>query len=255
MVSKPLIGLNADYRSASKDTAAFSYIRAGYFDSILKAGGVPVIMPPMHEEDDLQRVLDALDGVVLVGGADLDPRNDGFMLHPSVRLVDRRREDFDRLLVRLIAERRTPVFGIGSGMQLLNVQQGGSLFLHIPEDLPKALPHLDASDPNHRHALEVEMGTLMERVFGEGEIRVNSMHHMAIDDVAPGFQVTARCPDGVVEAIESTSEDWFAMGTQFHPEDPSASALDLRIFEEFITGVAEAAGITVERPNELRLVA
>jgi putative glutamine amidotransferase len=81
------------------------------------------------------------------------------------------------------------------------------------------------------------------------------MHHMAIDDVAPGFQVTARCPDGVVEAIESTSEDWFAMGTQFHPEDPSASALDLRIFEEFITGVAEAAGITVERPNELRLVA
>ena len=97
-----------------------------------------------------------------------------------------------------------PVMGIGCGMQLLNVSQGGNLFLHIPEDLPKALPHLDAMDPNHRHALEIEMGTLMERVYGEGEIRVNSMHHMAIDDVAPGFAVTARCPDGVVEAIEST---------------------------------------------------
>ena len=81
-----------------------------------------------------------------------------------------------------------PVMGVGCGMQLLNVSQGGNLFLHIPEDLPRALPHLDAMDPNHRHALEVEMGTLMERVYGEGEIRVNSMHHMAIDDVAPGLR-------------------------------------------------------------------
>jgi putative glutamine amidotransferase len=64
------------------------------------------------------------------------------------------------------------------------------------------------------------------------------MHHMAIDDLAAGFMVTARCPDGVVEAIESTMEDWFAMGTQFHPESDSASALDLRIFEEFVIGVA-----------------
>ena len=83
----------------------------------------------------------------------------------------------------------------------------------------------------------VEKGSLMERVYGEGEIRVNSMHHMAMDDVAPGFAVTARCPDGVVEAIESTMDDWFALGTQFHPESDSASALDLRIFEEFVTGI------------------
>ena len=65
----------------------------------------------------------------------------------------------------------------------------------------------------------------MERVYGEGEIRVNSMHHMAVDEVAPGFSATARCPDGVIEAIESTMADWFAMGTQFHPEADSASAL------------------------------
>ncbi len=198
---------------------------------------MPVVIPPLREEEDLSRVLDTLDGVVLCGGADLDPRNDGFMLHPAVRLLDRRREEFDRTLMRLIAERRLPVFGIGCGMQLLNISQGGNLFLHSPEDLPRSLPHLDASDPNHRHALIVEMGTIMERVFGEGEIRVNSMHHMAIDEVAAGFMVTARCPDGVIEAIESTMEDWFAMGTQFHPESDSASALDLRIFEEFVVGV------------------
>ena len=118
----------------------------------------------------------------------------------------------------LAAARRLPVMGVGCGMQLLNVSQGGTLFLHIPEDLPHAIPHLDAMDPNHRHALEIETGTIMERVYGEGEIRVNSMHHMAIDDVAPGFAVTARCPDGVIEAIESTRDDWFAFGTQFHPE-------------------------------------
>ena len=80
----------------------------------------------------------------------------------------------------------------------------------------------------------------MERVYGEGEIRVNSCHHMAIDEVAPGFMVSARCPDGVIEAIESTQPDWFAIGTQFHPESHSASALDQRIVEEFVMGVAHS---------------
>ncbi len=117
--------------------------------------------------------------------------------------------------------------------------------------MPKAMPHKDPLDPAHRHALEVVPGTLMERVYGDGEIRVNSMHHMAVDEVAPGFMVTARCPDGVVEAIESTMPDWFALGTQFHPEAETASALDLRIFEEFLDGV-KAAGSQVE---EMRLVA
>jgi putative glutamine amidotransferase len=242
MASKLLIGINADYRGMRKDTPAYLYLYAGYFDAVVKAGGVPIIIPPLKDQGDLDRVLDALDGVVLAGGADLDPRNDGFMLHPSMRLLDRRREEFDRMLVRSVAQRRMPIFGIGCGMQLLNVSQGGNLFLHIAEDVPRALPHLDATDPNHRHALVVEMGSLMDRVYGEGEIRVNSLHHMALDEIAPGFAVTARCPDGIVEAIESTQDDWFAIGTQFHPENDSASALDQRIFDEFVEGVAAQSG-------------
>lgn len=237
MSRKSLIGLNAEFRSAKKDSPAFSYLSAGYYDAIVASGGVPVIVPPLKEDDDLERILDLLDGMVLIGGRDFDPRRDGFMLHPAVRTMEPRREDFDRRLMRMIAARRMPVFGIGVGMQLLNVSQGGNLFLHVPEDMPRALPHKDLLDSAHRHALEVVPGSLMERVYGEGEIRVNSLHHMAIDEVAPGFQVTARCPDGVVEAIESTESDWFAFGTQFHPESDSASALDLRIFEEFIVGV------------------
>jgi putative glutamine amidotransferase len=248
MPCKPLIGLNADFRSARKDSPAFSYLCSGYFDCISEAGGIPVILPPVAEESDMACVLDQLHGFVLIGGQDLDPRRDGFMLHPSVRILEPRRETFDRKVMNLIAERRLPVFGVGAGMQLLNVSQGGNLFLHIPEDLPSAIPHKDLQDPAHRHGLEVVPGSLMERVYGDGEIRVNSIHHMAVDEVANGFSVTARCPDGVVEAIESNREDWFALGTQFHPETESASALDLRIFEEFIEGVRTFQ-------NELRMVA
>jgi putative glutamine amidotransferase len=236
MRSKPLIGLNADYRAAKKDAPAFTYVSAGYYDAIRQAGGIPIILPPTRDDAEMNRLLDLIDGMLLVGGADLDPRRDGYMLHPSVRPLDERREDFDRRVMRAIAKRQMPVFGIGVGMQLINVTQGGTLFLHVPEDLPKALPHKDLIDPAHRHGLEVVPGSLMERVYGDGEIRVNSLHHMAVDDVAPGFMVTARCPDGVVEAIESTTE-WQAFGTQFHPESDSASALDLRIFEEFISGI------------------
>ena len=237
MRTKPLIGINAEFRSAQKGAPAFSYLAAGYYDAVLNAGGIPVVLPPLENEDDLSVILERLDGCLLVGGADLDPRRDGFMLHPSVRALEPRRETFDRMLMRLVADRRLPVFGIGVGMQLLNVSQGGNLYLHLPEDLPSAVPHKDPQDPSHRHGLSVVAGSLMERVYGDGEIRVNSMHHMAIDEVASGFVVTARCPDGVIEAIESDQEDWFALGTQFHPEAESASALDIRIFEEFIDGV------------------
>ena len=241
-MSKPLIGINTDFRPARHDAPAFAYAAAGYFDAVSLAGGLPVLMPPYESEEDVEHLLDRLDGIMLIGGADLDPRRDGWMLHPTVRLQDSRREEFDRRVMRLVSERRMPVFGIGAGMQLLNVSQGGNLLLHIPEDLPHALPHKDPIDPDHRHTLELSPGSIMDRVYGDGELRVNSMHHMAIDEVAPGFVVTARCPDGVVEAIESTMEDWFAFGTQFHPEASTASALDARIFEEFLAGVEQSRG-------------
>lgn len=248
MNAKPLIGLNTDFRSARKDSPAFTYVWSNYHDCLMKVGAIPVIIPPLTDIRDLRAVLDHLDGFVLIGGADLDCRRDNYELHSSMRLMDPRREDFDRMLVGEIARRRMPVLGIGAGMQLLNVSQGGNLSLHIPGDFSRAVQHDDPSDPIHRHALEVVPGSLMERVYGEGEIRVNSMHHMAVYDVAPGFRVTARCPDGVIEAIESIMDDWFAVGTQFHPEADSASALDLRVFEEFLLGATGAV-------PEMRMVA
>jgi putative glutamine amidotransferase len=241
-MNKPLIGMNADFRAAKRDAPAYTYVASGYFDAILAVGGIPVILPPYETNEDINEALNRLDGVMMVGGADLDPRRDGWMLHSSVRIQDTRRESFDRALIRQVAERRMPVLAIGAGMQLLNVSQGGNLLLHIPEDRPDALPHLDPLDVAHRHTLELAPGSIMDRVYGDGELRVNSMHHMAVDELAAGFAETARCPDGITEAIESTMPDWFAFGTQFHPEAITASALDIRIFEEFLAGVREFQG-------------
>lgn len=240
-MSKPIIGLNADFRAGAGDKPAFTFIASGYYDAISKVGGIPVILPPLERDADLQQILRQIDGVLLVGGADLDSRQDGWELHSSMRLMDHRRETFDRRLMRLVGERRLPVFGVGAGMQLLAVSLGGNLMLHIPEARPGALPHVDPLDPAHRHTLELAPGSLMERVYGDGELRVNSMHHMAVDEIPTGFEITARCPDGIIEAIESRIPDWFAVGTQFHPEASTASALDLRIFEEFVGAVKESA--------------
>ncbi|MDR1491979.1 MAG: gamma-glutamyl-gamma-aminobutyrate hydrolase family protein [Planctomycetaceae bacterium] len=254
--NKPLIGINAEYFSNTKNNAAYSYVPTGYYDSLMKAGATPIILPPYYEQEDIERVLDILDGVVMIGGADLDPQRDGFMLHPSIRRMEERREIFDRQLIYEVAKRRIPFFGVGAGMQLLNVSQGGALFLHIPEDLPNALPHIphrNSSDPILRHALEVAPGSLMENVYGENEIRVNSMHHMAVDDVAPGFIRTAWSPDGVTEAIESTQEDWFAIGTQFHPESSSATAMDVRLFFEFVHEINERKGVLVATASDTNI--
>lgn len=249
MTCKPLIGINADFRAPARSVPAFAYLAAGYYQSIASTGAVPVVVPPLADPDSVSVLLDSVHGMVMIGGGDLDPRNDGFMMHPSVRPMDPLRESSDRMLMAEIAERRMPVLGIGTGMQLLNVQQGGNLFLDIKEDLPSAVPHLDPQDPNHRHTLDVVSDSLVGRVYGDGEIRVSSRHHMAIDEVAPGFRVTAKCPDGVIEAIESEMMDWLAIGTQFHPECGAASALDMRIFEEFVDGVRQRS------EQDLRLVA
>src|SRR5262245_66642634 len=102
MPRKPIVGLNAYYRPSLKEGPALSFIAAGYYNAIQTAGGIPVVLPPTENEDDLARLLDMLQAFVLVGGGDLDPRRDGYQLHSSVRLMDSRREDFDRLLMGMI---------------------------------------------------------------------------------------------------------------------------------------------------------
>ena len=154
--------------------------------------------------------------------------------HPSVKIMPKRREDFDRRVAEYAIQKRIPILAIGSGMQLVNFLCGGTLFQHIPEDVPRAIHHRDPVEQNLRHVLEIVPGTRLDSIYGPGEVRVNSAHHMAVRDLSCKFRVSATCPDGVIEAYESIEEDWFCIGVQWHPESNTASALDLQIFEAFI---------------------
>jgi putative glutamine amidotransferase len=232
--TRPFIGVNADFTAAGKSITAHLRLPIGYIDSIAAAGGTPVVIPPLAKEIDPDVFLDRLDGVLLTGGLDLDPRRHGLPTHPAVQLLPERRDESDRLLVQRIVERRLPVLGVGLGMQQFNVALGGTLFLHLPAEQPRAMPHRDAAGAPHRHIVLVEPNTRLEEIYGAGEIRVNSSHHQAVRQAAPDFRVCARAPDGVVEAIEAVDPNWFCVGVQWHPESETASALDAQLFECFV---------------------
>jgi len=237
MNRKPIIGLNADFQTNKTTNQSYTFLHSRYSEVISESGGIPMILPPLTDQEDVKEVLRMIDGMVLVGGMDLDCRRDGYYLHDTMKLIEEPRENFDRLLVDEIISSRKPVFGVGLGMQLLNVACGGNLSFHIPTDFEDSIPHYDLIDGNHRHMIKVEPNSLMEKVYGDSDVRVNSRHHMAVDLLAPGFRATALCPSGIMEAIESKMDDWFAIGTQFHPECSSAAALDKRLFAEFIATI------------------
>ena len=232
--TRPFIGLNADYVPASKVNNPFIRLSAGYLDAVVTAGGLPVVIPPLGKDINVDAWLDRLDGFILTGGLDMDPRRVGLPSHSSVQPLSERRDESDRLLIRRVLERRLPVLGIGLGMQQLNVLCGGSLHLHLPQDMPRAMPHRDPTGEAHRHTVLIEPNTRMEEIYGAGEIRVNSCHHQAVRQLGADLRAGARAPDGVIEAIESTDPHWFCVGVQWHPESETASALDMQLFESFI---------------------
>ncbi len=246
MATKPMIGINGDFRAPRNDGFAISWFNTGYYDSVIAAGGIPVLIPPMAEDDDLIQLLETLDGIVLAGcNLDLEPVRLGFEKHPSSRAMPTRREEFDRRLCKLVVEKKIPTLAIGSGMQTLNIVCGGTLFQHIPEDFQKALHHRDPVETTLRHIIDIVPGTRCDSIYGPGEIRVNSQHHMSIDQVAHLFKVSATSPDGVVEAYESVDENWFCFGAQWHPENESASALDMQVFEHFLEAAQPAEPATI----------
>lgn len=233
--ARPVIGVNVDYAPATKNAKAQLRLHPGYADAILHAGGTPLLMPPIERERDMTAFLDLCDGFLLTGGLDLDPRRLGQPNHTSIQPMPERREGSDRRLVQEILRRRMPVLGVGVGMQLLNVLCGGSLYQHLPEDLPRSLPHFDrnAIEP-HRHVVKVLANTRMDEIYGVTELFVVSMHHQAVRNVGHLFRACAKAPDGVIEAIEAVDPNWFAFGVQWHPEAESASALDQQLLECFL---------------------
>lgn len=238
--ARPVVGINVDYSNASRTAPASVRLHAGYFDAVLASGGLPILLPPCNKDTDVDALLDLVDGVVLTGGLDMDPKRLGQPSHPAVMPMAARREECDRLLVKRVVERRMPVLGIGLGMQQLNAACGGSLYLHLPEDMPKALQHFDPSGGPHRHIVLLEPKTKLDQIYGGGELRVNSQHHQGVKALGPKMRVGAKSPDEVIEAIETTDPRWFCIGVQWHPQSDSASALDMQLFEAFVEGCVKA---------------
>ena len=242
MSSKPVIAINGDFRPTRADSPALTWFQTGYYDSVTAAGGLPLLLPPFASDDDLKQIMNQVDGVILSGCAmDLDPIRLGMERHPHTRPMPVRREDFDRRLCKLAIERRLPILAIGGGMQLLNVLCGGTIFQHVMEEWPRALHHRDAVETCLRHIIEIVPGSRVDAMYGPGEIRVNSQHHQAVDQVASPFVVSAKAPDGIIEAYESKDHAWWCVGVQWHPENESASALDMQVFEQFLQGVKRSA--------------
>ena len=244
---RPLIGINTDYRAAAKGRTPHCYAHSGYFDCVLTAGGVPLLLPPLIKEHDLAPILDRLDGVILTGGDDLDPKKMGLAHHPSITQMTERREAADRLLCKLVQQRKLPTLGIGVGMQELNVVNGGGIYQHLPEDLPRGLPHRDPQGGPHRHTVVMEPGTLMEQIYGPGEIRVNSYHHQGVRKLAPIFRTAALAPDGLIEAFEGKDPGWFVIGVQWHPENEGHISLDMQLIEAFIAAAAQRPAATASK--------
>src|SRR5262245_11353821 len=238
---RPLIGINTDFYAASKTYSAHARVNSGYFDAVLAAGGLPILLPPLGKEADLDPLLAKRDGVILTGGLDMDPRRNGQAMSSSIQPMADRRDASDRILVRRVVEREIPVLAIGVGMQQLNVLMGGTLFLHLPTEVPKSMPHFDPSGGPHRHIVLLEPNTKIDEIYGGGELRVNSRHHQAINTLGKGLRVGAKSPDGVIEAIEWEDQDWFCMGVQWHPEADTASALDMQLFECFVQATTRAS--------------
>ncbi len=244
--AKPTIGITGDFRPERYNGEALSWFNAGYYDSVIGAGGLPFMIPPFDNDDDIRMALEKLGGLVLAGcNLDLDPVRMGLQNNPSVRCMPKRREDFERRIAKMAIDMKLPILAVGSGMQLVNVLCGGNLHVHIPEDVPRALHHRDAVEKNLRHVLEIVPETMLDRIYGPGEVRVNSHHHMAVNELATPFRVCATCPDGIIEAYETVSDDWYCMGVQWHPESGTASALDVQIFESLIDAAGRVQNIEV----------
>jgi putative glutamine amidotransferase len=233
-MAQPIIGLTLDSEPPGRysKTHPWYALRENYCEAVARAGGLPILLP--HAPDQAEEYLTLIDGLVVTGGAfDVDPALFGAtMRHASVTTKERRTA-FELAVTRGAVEADKAVLGICGGEQLLNVALGGTLIQHIPDEVPQALAH---EQPNPRtepgHSVRIAPGTLLHRVTGMDEMAVNSAHHQAVKQVAPGMIVDAVAPDGVIEGIEDPRRR-FVLGVEWHPEYAISDG-DTRIFAAFV---------------------
>ena len=210
-----------------------------YRQSVLHVGGEVRIL---ESSAGVQAALAGIDGLLLTGGDDVAPVRYGETPHPAIVEVEPERDEFELKLVAEARARYLPIFGICRGVQLLNVAYGGTLVQDIPSQVPGALTHSLDVPPNEPYSLAHEVwldkDTLLAKLMGErlsdtDACEVNSRHHQAVKQVAPGLVVSATAPDGVVEAIEDPAAR-FCLGVQWHPENFWRTGEFRPLFEGFL---------------------
>jgi gamma-glutamyl-gamma-aminobutyrate hydrolase PuuD len=229
---KPIIGINLDIDKGPPPQAS---VQTTYYEAVQKAGGIPILLPPMLDAD-LDDLLEQIHGLLLIGGLDYAPDLYGESTHPSCELLNPVRQDFDlRLVRRALTSTSIPVLGICGGCQLLNISLGGSLI----QDIKTAHPDSSVvhSKPDGwregfaRHPVLIDRGSILGSIYGMEQVDVPTSHHQAIKALGAGLRVTARAEDGIIEAVEMESRH-FTVGVQWHPERDFAG--NERLFKTFV---------------------
>jgi putative glutamine amidotransferase len=223
-VSRPRIGICA-YRTHARWThweLEASVIPQGYVEGVRMAGGVPILLPPTPEgATEPGEVLDGIDGLVLTGGPDLDPALYGAQLEEGTDepTPERRvRDAFELSLLREARRRDMPVLGICRGLQLMNVERGGTLVQDIGRAERDLAPHRPQLGTYGRHHVTTEPGTAAAGILGAAVEDVHSHHHQGVDEPGEGLVVSARADDGSVEALEDPAQA-FCLAVLWHPEE------------------------------------
>lgn len=218
----PLIGI----ASLTNDT---------YVQAIKEAGGIPIVIPNGDgSPDKIAAYLELLDGLVMPGGADIPPSEWGEDPHPTTKPLAKDRYLFEKALISSWIEKTDkPLLGICLGSQWINVAHGGSLVQDIPSEF--GVNHRDIS-----HQVTLEPDSRLSGIFGQTEFEVNSLHHQAVGRIGDGLRVVAKCPDGVIEAIERIDSDRFLIGVQWHPEKlVPENKLQAKLLRAFILASAK----------------
>ncbi|SOC38246.1 gamma-glutamyl-gamma-aminobutyrate hydrolase family protein [Ureibacillus acetophenoni] len=209
---KPVIGLTL---SVENDT---SFINWRYTKSIIEAGGLPVGIP-LWVEEDAEQLVQMFDGLVLSGGGDIHPHIFGEEPHQKLGPVNSDRDRMELALAKAAIKQGIPIFAICRGHQVLNVALGGTIYQDIYSQRKDIYLHSQTA-PRHEgtHFISVSENSLLYKLLGKDKIVVNSFHHQAIKDVAPGVKVTGKANDGIIEAVEIKDYP-FCLSVQWHPEE------------------------------------